>query len=182
MTKKTTGNKKAGSGDHVARLIERRRRESPDIPLDGMEIFARARRLDLLSRRPIEAVFERHGVDTGEFDVLATLQRSGAPYAVRPTELYQSLMMSSGGLTDRLNRLEKKGLISRQASSADKRSMLVKLSRKGRMLIEKAFAEDMAVEESLLAPLDKTERKTLAALLAKLLHEIEKDEKTASSE
>lgn len=162
--------------DHVARLIALRRKESPGVPLDGMEIFARARRLTQLSRPPIEAVFERRGIDAGEFDVLATLQRAGAPYALRPTELYRTLMMSSGGLTDRLNRLEKKGLVAREASSEDKRSMIVKLTPKGRILIEKAFAEDMAAEAALLAPLSKSERRTLAGLLAKLLSEMEKEE------
>ena len=160
-------------GDHVGRLIALRRRESPEVPLDGMEILARARRLTLLSRPAIEAVFRRHGIDAGEFDVLATLGRSGAPYALRPTELYQSLMISSGGLTDRLNRLEKQGLVVREASPSDGRSLLVRLSPKGRAVIDKAFAEDMAVEAEMLAPLGRSERKTLAKLLAKLLRGME---------
>lgn len=159
--------------DHVARLVAQRRKASPDVPLDGMEIFARARRLTQLSRPPIEAVFARHGIDAGEFDVLATLERAGAPHALRPTEIYRTLMMSSGGLTDRLNRLEEKGLVAREASTADRRSMLVRLTRKGRMLIAAAFAEDMRAEEALLSPLAKDERKTLARLLAKLLAGLE---------
>jgi DNA-binding MarR family transcriptional regulator len=165
--------KKPIPGDHVARLVALRRRESPDVPLDGMEILGRARRLTLLSRPAIEAVFKRHGIDSGAFDVLATLSRSGPPYALRPTELFRSLMISSGGLTDRLNRLEQQGLITREASPSDGRSMLVKLSPRGRIVIEKAFAEDMAVEEKMLAPLSGNERKTLAALLAKLLRGME---------
>ncbi len=163
--------------DHVGRLIALRRRETPDVPLDGMEILARSRRLTLLSRFAIEAVFKRHGIDTGEFDVLATLSRSGPPYALRPTELYQSLMISSGGLTDRLNRLEKRGLIDREASLSDGRSMLVKLTAKGRTVIERAFAEDMAIEKEMLSPLSKSERRTLATLLAKLLHGMEEGKK-----
>lgn len=159
--------------DHVARLIALRRRESPDVPLDGMEILGRARRLTLLSRPAIEAVFRRHGLDGGEFDVLATLNRSGPPYALRPTELYQSLMISSGGLTDRLNRLERRGHVSREASASDGRSLLVRLTAKGRTVIEKAFAEDMAVEARMLAPLDQRERRTLARLLARLLRGME---------
>ena len=161
--------------DHVGRLFEQRRRETPDIPLDGMEIFARARRLTLLSRPAIEAVFEKYGIDAGEFDVLATLQRAGAPYTLRPTELFQTLMMSSGGMTDRLVRLEKSGLITREASPSDRRSLLVKLTAKGRALIEKAYREDMALELEMLAPMTKSERKTLAGLLAKLLSGLEKE-------
>lgn len=172
MTRKT----ETPTADHVSRLVAQWRLETPDVPLDGMEIIARARRLTLLSRPAIEAVFDRYGIDTGQFDVLATLRRSGEPFALRPTELFQALMISSGGLTDRLNRLEKKGLISREASRSDKRSMLVILTQKGRVLIDKAFAEDMAAEETILAPLDKGERKTLAALLAKLLCKIEEDQ------
>jgi DNA-binding MarR family transcriptional regulator len=160
-------------GDHVARLIALRRRESPGVPLDGMKILSRVRRLDLVSRPEIEAVFERHGIDTGEFDVLATLQRAGPPYTLRPTELFETLMISSGGLTDRLNRLERRGLIARQACPADRRSLLVALTSKGRALIAKAFAEDMAVEQSMLSSLSKFERETLATLLAKLLTQLE---------
>ena len=76
-----------------------------------MAIFGRARWITLKVRPPIEAVFAGAEFDTGEFDVLATLLRSGPPYRLRPTELYRSLMISSGGLTDRLDRLQKAGLI-----------------------------------------------------------------------
>lgn len=175
MTKKSI--RKDGSaaapGDHIARLITQRRRESPDVPLDGMEIFARARRLTILTRPAIEAVFERHLIDAGEFDVLATLRRAGPPFLLRPTELFQTLMISSGGLTDRLRRLAERGLILREASASDARSLIVKLTPKGRALIDKAFKEDMAVEREMLAPLSERERTDLAALLAKLLAALE---------
>ena len=166
-------NDKRTPADHVARLIDQRRRETPNVPLDGMEVFARARRLTLITRPSIEAVFVKHDIDAGEFDVLATLQRAGKPYALRPTELFQTLMISSGGLTDRLRRLEERGLITREPSQEDGRSLIVKLSPKGRALISKAFAEDMAVEKEMLAPLNKTERRELAGLLAKLLAGLE---------
>ncbi len=138
-----------------------------------MEILARARRLDLLSRPAIEAAFKRHGIDTGEFDVLATLQRAGPPYTLRPTELYETLMISSGGLTDRLNRLDKSGLIARTPSPHDGRSLLVKLTPKGLALIDKAFRDDMNIELGMLSPLSRNERDELARLLAKLLGGIE---------
>ncbi|MBS0482079.1 MAG: MarR family transcriptional regulator [Proteobacteria bacterium] len=158
--------------DHVARLIAQRRAATPDVPLDGMEVLARARRLTLLSRAPIEAVFARHGLDTGEFDVLATLRRSDKP-SVRPTELYQDLMISSGGLTDRLRRLEQSGWIERIDSEEDKRSKRVRLTEAGRNLIDRAFADDMIVERDLLSSLDGDSREQLADLLAKLLTAIE---------
>lgn len=145
----------------------------PGIDLDGNRIMARARRITLLSRPKIEAVFSRHGIDAGEFDVLATLRRSGAPYALRPTELYRSLMISSGGLTDRLMRLEERGLVRRRASAEDGRSLLVELTVAGCSCVEAAFREDMAVESAFVARLSADERDELARLLRKLAHQIE---------
>jgi DNA-binding MarR family transcriptional regulator len=140
----------------------------PDVDTQGMEVLGRARRIVLQSRPAIEAVFARHGLDAGEFDVLATLLRSGPPHALRPTELYRSLMISSGGLTDRLNRLQKAGLISRPPSPEDRRSLLVQLTPEGRTKVEAAFREDMALEARLLAPLAEADRRALAELLRKL--------------
>lgn len=158
--------------DHVARLIEQRRAISPTVPLDGMEILARARRLTLLSRPAIEAAFARHALETGEFDVLATLRRMDEP-SVRPTELYEDLMISSGGLTDRLRRLEAAGLIRRVDCEDDKRSKRVALTKKGKQVIDAAFAEDMMIERDLLKALSHTEQEQLAGLLSKLLASIE---------
>jgi DNA-binding MarR family transcriptional regulator len=158
--------------DHVARLIAKRRAVSPDIPLDGMEVLARARRLTLLSRPAIEGVFARYGLDSGEFDVLATLRRMDAE-SVRPTELYQELMISSGGLTDRLRRLEAAGLIDRVDCPQDMRSKRVRLTTEGRQLIDAAFAEDMAVEQKLLSVLTQSQKDQIADLLSVLLRAIE---------
>jgi DNA-binding MarR family transcriptional regulator len=133
-----------------------------------MAVLGRARWIALRVRPAIEAVFERHDLDTGEFDVLSTLLRAGAPYRLRPTELYTSLMISSGGLTDRLNRLQKAGLVAREPSTHDARSLLVELTPKGRQRAEVAFREDMAVERALLAGLSEEELDALGALLAKL--------------
>lgn len=154
--------------DHIDRLRDQWTREMPDLDTAGMEILGRARRIVLTSRPPIEAVFARYGLDAGEFDVLSTLRRSGAPYALRPTELYRSLMISSGGLTDRLNRLVRSSMITRPPSPGDGRSLLVQLSDKGRTTVEAAFREDMAVEASMLTVLEDAERRTLADLLRKL--------------
>lgn len=154
--------------DHIDRLRAQWARELPDIDTCGMEVLGRARRIVLRSRPTIEAVFARHGMDAGEFDVLSTLRRSGPPYALRPTELYRSLMISSGGLTDRLNRLARAGMITRPPSPEDGRSLLVQLTDKGRAAAEAAFREDMGVEAAMLAVLDDAERKALADLLRKL--------------
>ena len=112
--------------DHIERLLVLRRSATPEVPLDGMAILGRAKRLTALTRPAIEAVFARYELESGEFDVLATLRRAGTPYELRPTELMRDLLVSSGGLTDRLARLERKGFIERRKAPEDARSMLAR--------------------------------------------------------
>jgi DNA-binding MarR family transcriptional regulator len=156
------------AADHVDRALEQWSREMPDIEIKGADVLNRARRLVLESRGAIEETFKRHGLDSGEFDVLATLRRAGAPYALRPTELYTALMISSGGLTARLDRLEEAGLIRRRASEDDARSVLVELTPTGRKKIEAAFRADMALENRMVSGLSESERAELVRLLRKL--------------
>jgi len=171
-----------GPDDHVDRVHAQWKREMPQVDLDGSRIVERARRISLLSRPAIEAVFARHGIDTGEFDVLATLRRAGPPFALRPTELYRSLMISSGGLTDRLARLEARDLVRRRPSSGDGRSLLVELTAGGRACVEAAFIEDMAVENALVAALNAAERDQLARLLKRLAQHLEDTEASESAD
>jgi len=140
----------------------------PDVDTRGMAILGRARWITLTARPPIEAIFKSHGLDSGEADVLFTLLRSGPPYRLRPTELFRSLMISSGGLTDRLNRLEKAGLIRRAAAEGDGRSLPVELTQEGVRRAKAAFREDMAVEAAMLSGLTEEEQSDLARLLRKL--------------
>ncbi|MBB4039070.1 DNA-binding MarR family transcriptional regulator [Microvirga flocculans] len=142
--------------------------ELPDVDTRGMAILGRARWITLTARPPIEAVFKRHGLDSGEADVLFSLLRSGPPYRLRPTELFRALMISSGGLTDRLNRLEKAGLIRRVAAEGDGRSLPVELTEQGIRCAGDAFREDMAIEAAMLAGLTEDEQSQLASLLRKL--------------
>lgn len=153
--------------DHIDRLRAQWARELPDLDTEGMAIIGRARWITLRLRPEIEAVFARHGIDAGELDVLSTLRRAGPPYRLTPTELYRTLMISSGGLTDRLSRLEKAGFVRRAPGETDKRSLLVELTKAGREKAEAAFREDMALEKKLIAGLSKAERKQLAELLRK---------------
>jgi DNA-binding MarR family transcriptional regulator len=164
-----------GPPDHVAHVHAQWRRELPEVDLDGSRIVARARRFTLHARGRIEAVFARHGLDPGEFDVLATLRRSGAPFTLRPTVLYRQLMISSGGLTDRLARLERRGLVRRRPSPEDGRSLLVELTAAGRKTVEAAFRADMALENELVATLTRDERDVLGRLLQKLLLPLDED-------
>lgn len=142
--------------------------ELPDLDTRGMAILGRMRWITLNLRPSIEAIFKKYGLDSGEFDVIATLRRSGPPYCLRPTELYRWLMISSGGLTARLTRLEKAGLVARLPDPEDARSTLVQLTAEGAALAERAFREDMAFESQVLAALTPEEAATLETLLRKL--------------
>jgi DNA-binding MarR family transcriptional regulator len=175
----TTG-KKGTSEDHVDRLRRQWAKELPDLDTEPMAILGRAFRLANLVRPSIEATFAGYGLDRGEFDVIATLRRSGPPYRLTPTEMYDLLMISSGGLTHRLVRLEKAGLVRREPSPNDGRSMLVALTDAGILLAEKAFRKDMASELAFLSPLSGKDRESLAGLLRKLILGIEKNAGTSA--
>lgn len=162
-----------GPQDHVDRARAQWKRELPDLNTEPMAILGRAKRLSNLVARGIEETFAGYGLDRGEFDVIATLRRSGPPYRLTPTEMYTMLMLSSGGLTHRLDRLEKAGLIAREKSERDGRSFVVSLTPRGKDLAERAFRADMANELSVLLALSAKERETLAALLRKLIHSVE---------
>jgi DNA-binding MarR family transcriptional regulator len=158
--------------DESDKIDERRAqwaRELPAVNTIGMAILGRARWITLKVRPAIEASFAAAHLDAGEFDVLATLLRCGPPYRLRPTELYRSLMISSGGLTDRLNRLQSAGLIQRVTADGDARSLPVQLTREGRRRAEAAFRKDMELESRLLSSLSSADLKSLDALLRKLV-------------
>ncbi|MFN3954770.1 MAG: MarR family winged helix-turn-helix transcriptional regulator [Pararhodobacter sp.] len=161
--------------DHVDRLRSQWARELPDLDTGAMAVLGRARRLALIAGPGIEAIFARHGLDRGEFDVISTLRRAGPPYRLTPTQLYSTLMVSSGGMTHRLVRLQRAGLIRRVPSQSDRRSTEVALTDRGRALAEAAIREDMAHEALLLAPLDMGERRQLADLLRKVLEPLERN-------
>lgn len=161
-------------GDHVDRLRGQWARELPDLDTAPMAILGRALRVTNMVRPSIEATFAGFGLDRGEFDVISTLRRSGPPYRLTPTDMYASLMISSGGLTHRLDRLEKAGLIRREKSPNDGRSVQVALTDEGRAFAEKAFRADMESEIRFLDALDNAEREALSGLLRKLILGIER--------
>lgn len=147
--------------------------ELPDVDTRGMGILGRARRLTLMARARIDAVLSFHGLDAGEADVLFTLLRAGPPYRLRPTELFRSMMVSSGGMTHRLNKLAQAGMIARRSSEGDGRSLLVELTGTGRQKAEAAFREDMALEAEILRGLSEDEQAQLASLLRRLATSLE---------
>jgi DNA-binding MarR family transcriptional regulator len=123
----------------------------------------------LIQRDGLTPFLAAHGLQHGEFDVLMTLRRAGAPHRLTPTALYEAAMISSGGMTGRLDRLEKAGLVARHANPADRRGILVGLTDQGVALIDSILAPHIANEDVLLSGLDRSERQALDGLLAKLL-------------
>lgn len=154
--------------DDVDGFRAQRAAENPGVNTEPMAIFGRINRIARRMAPHMEALFAGYDLERGEFDVLATLQRSGPPYTQSPTDLYRSLMITSGGLTHRLNLLEGRGYVARAPSSDDGRSLLVQLTPKGLKKVAAAFVEDMRLEQSWLAGLSIQERETLASLLRRL--------------
>jgi DNA-binding MarR family transcriptional regulator len=156
--------------DRAARARAQWERERPDLDLLPMEVIGRLNGAALIiGRDRLAPLFAKHGLQRGEFDVVATLRRAGKPYCVTPTELYESLMTSSGGMTARLDRLEKAGLVERRPNPDDRRGTLVGLTRKGLTLIDKLVGLHVENERQILSCLSKSEQKELNRLLAKLL-------------
>ncbi|TIQ33970.1 MAG: MarR family transcriptional regulator [Mesorhizobium sp.] len=156
--------------DRAARAIEQWQKERPDLDVSPMGVIGRlSEAASLISRERLAPLFARFGLQQGEFDVLATLRRSGAPYALTPTELYEATMVTSGAMTARLDRLEKAGLIQRAPHPSDRRGVVVQLTEKGLALTNETLAAHVANEHEILSGLTGPERETLAHLLAKLI-------------
>jgi DNA-binding MarR family transcriptional regulator len=155
--------------DEVDRIVEQWNRERPELDVSPTHVLQRVTRLNLLLQASFSLVFARFGLSWGEFLVLAALRRGGPPYRMNPTALYGSLILSSGGMTKLLDRLEGAGLVERQPDPADRRGRLVVLTKKGRETVDRAVVEHLANEDRLLGALSATERRKLAALLRKLL-------------
>ncbi|KIP18736.1 winged helix DNA-binding domain protein [Burkholderia sp. MSHR3999] len=122
-----------------------------------------------IGRDRLNPLFARYGMQPGEFDVLATLRRGGAPFALTPTALYDALMMSSGGMTARIDRLQKAGWVERRPNPADGRGTLVALTEAGRALIDEAVVAHVENQRAILDALSASEQAQLARLLGKLL-------------
>lgn len=134
-----------------------------------MKIFGRMLRLMQQLAKARSRALEPFGFREGEFDVLATLRRAGAPYCLSPGQLYKSLSVTSAAMTYRLNRLEQEGFIQRMADPYDKRSMLVRLTSSGQQRIEQALLAHSAIQNAVLGSLSSTQKNELEALLKTLL-------------
>ena len=162
--------------DHVdapARAVAQWKQELPELAAENMLLIGRLKRATALIVRELEKVYGEYGLTEGSFDVLATLRRSGAPYTLTPTELFSALMVTSGTMTTRLKNLENQGLIDRLPNPDDARSMLVRLTDKGKELIEQAVFPHVENEKRLLEKLDADTRTQLEQGLAAWLGALE---------
>lgn len=155
--------------DHVEHLLAQWRRERPDIDASPMGIVARISRLARILDRKVGDGYAEFGLNTAQFNVLAALRRAGAPYCLTPTALYSASLVSSGAMTNRLERLTAAGYVRRIPDPSDGRSLLVALTPKGKRLIDRAVAQHYELEHELLASLSATEQRTLARILRKML-------------
>lgn len=159
--------------DRVDAILDQWRRERPDLDASTMGVIGRVNRLSTLFGQSHAEVFAGFGIDRGEFDVLATLRRSGAPYRLSPTQLFRSLMMSSGGMTSRLDRLERAGLVRRVPDPNDRRSVGVELTDHGLQTIDRTVEAHVENQHRLLASFTEFDRERLAGLMRSLLLSLE---------
>lgn len=162
-----------GASDEVDGLLEAWARELPGTDLSALAVFSRVARLSRLLDRARRAAFEAHDLEPSEFDVLAALRRSGAPYVLSPSHLVAQTLVTSGTMTHRIDRLEGKGLVRRQPDPHDGRGVLVHLTDAGRARVESALAGLLDQERHLLAMLPAEQQAALAALLRQVLVPLE---------
>src|SRR5205823_7436683 len=155
--------------DRVDSIVAQWNRERPDVDVSPMQIVGRILRAARYFDAALDRVFAKYGLDFGLFDVLATLRRSGPPYALAPRALNSWCMLSSGAMTKRLDRLERLGLIARQADPHDRRGIQVVLSAAGLELVDRVLVAHVENEEQLLKDLSPEDRDELAALLRRLM-------------
>jgi DNA-binding MarR family transcriptional regulator len=155
--------------DEVDVLVRAWRHERGDLDLGPVEIFSRISRLSRLLDRARKEAFTERGVEPWEFDVLAALRRAGRPYRLSPGRLLRETMVTSGTMTNRVDRLEARGYVERSPDPGDRRGVLVGLTAAGKRAVDGAFEMLIANERELLTELSATERRELAGLLKRLM-------------
>jgi DNA-binding MarR family transcriptional regulator len=161
--------------DHVDRIAAEWRRERPDLDIAALALVGRLLRFADLADAELARGVKPHGLQPGWFDLLAALRRAGAPYELNPTQLIEATLLSSGGMTKRLDRLVEAGLVERRPDPDDRRGTRVRLTRRGRSTIDQALLSHVANEERLLRPLGIADRRELDRLLRALLAYVESD-------
>ena len=162
----------AATHDVVDRLIGKWREARPDLDPSPLEIVGRVIVLAQHLERSVEAALEKHKLTLGQFDILATLRRHGKKGGLSPTQLLESVVLSSGGMTARLDALAFAGYISRKPNPDDRRMVVIELTSKGRRVIENATKTRFKEAKDSLPPLDATEMTTLTGLLRRWLAQV----------
>ncbi len=159
--------------DDVDAIVAAWRRERPDLDVTPLEVLSRvsrlARRLDLARG----SAFSEHRLESWAFDVLSALRRAGEPYELSPGHLVHQTLVTSGTMTNRVDRLERSGLVERRPDPGDRRGVLVRLTPRGRDVVDSAMADLIEQEKSLLTELSPADRATLASLLRRMLAPLE---------
>lgn len=155
--------------DDVDRIVAQWAQERPELQTEAMAVFGRIYRVARLVGDRQEKVYAEHGINRGEFDVLATLRRAGEPFQLSPKALSASLMLTTGGMTGRLDKLERAGLLRRSPDPHDRRALQVTLTDEGLRLIDDAVGTGLAEQTAALSGLDDEQAGHLAGLLRSLL-------------
>ena len=159
--------------DWIDRVVDRWSELQPGLPVDAYHVTGRISRIAARIAQREDEVFGRYGLTRGDVGVLSALRTSPPPHTLSPTQLFRGLMMSSAGMTKRLDRLEQQGLVKRNPDKDDRRGVTIHLTERGRRLLARAVAENTKSEATLLAGLSGKERRVLADLLRAVLSKAE---------
>ncbi len=161
-----------GYMDEVDEIVAAWRRERPDVEVTPLEIFSRLSRLAKHLERLRRQAFASHDLDLWEWDVLSALRRSGAPYELSPSQLVAATMVTSGTMTNRVDRLVARGLVARRPAPSDRRGILVRLTDDGRARVDGALDTLLELERHALSSLSPTERDHVADTMRTLTAQI----------
>jgi DNA-binding MarR family transcriptional regulator len=165
--------------DHIDEIVAQWRRERPDLDTAPLATLGRLFRIVQLADPLLSTPLRELGLQPGWFDLLAALRRAGPPYELNPTELMRATMLSSGGMTKRLDRLADAGLVERTPDPGDRRGTLVRLTANGKATIDRAVGLHVRNEARLLDVLTSAERRALDRSLRALLAALERDRPSA---
>jgi DNA-binding MarR family transcriptional regulator len=173
MSRSSTGRKSGTQADLVDAHVEAAVREFPEIDPSVEGIVSRIDKLSRYLEKSGTDSLARHELSGGEYKVLVRLRLAGAPYRLSPTDLSNMLMLSSGAMTNRLDRLEERGLVARRPDPRDRRSILVELTDRGSEVLASSVREQAALEIHLVGDLSADEQERLNDLLRKLVGHFE---------
>ena len=161
--------------DEVDSLVAAWARERPDLDVRPLEVLSRVTRLARHLDRARRTAFALHGLESWEFDVLTALRRAGKPYALSPGQLLTQTLVTSGTMTNRVDRLEDRGLVTRLPDPRDRRGVQVRLTARGKDLVDAALKDLLVREEELLGALTSRQQDVLASLLRTLVLPFDRD-------